>query len=175
MSTAGLASAVHVNFTIHPRYILLVVAFAIKLILSGLTAERQKGKLKEDLQRIEIYVKLYSDIVFTTRHSNFLRMVFLYIAGIQTIKYLWIFPMKSYGPSYFEIIFLFIIELPKTWMTLSLRKVFEKSVRLKEVCFILFSIIHLKERTIFRLQLPRRNKQGLIAVSKLKLITELST
>ena len=39
MSTAGLASAVHVNFKIQPRHILLVVAFGIKLILSGLTAE----------------------------------------------------------------------------------------------------------------------------------------
>ena len=57
VSTAGLASAVHMNFTIQPRHILLVVSFAIKLILAGLTAERQKGKLKEDLQKIEIYVK----------------------------------------------------------------------------------------------------------------------
>ena len=119
VSTAGLASAVHMNFTIQPRHILLVVSFAIKLILAGLTAERRKGKLKEDLQRIKIYVKFILRFVFTTRHSNFLRMVFLYIAGIQDKKYLQIFPITSYGPSYLAIIFLFIIELPKTWMTLS--------------------------------------------------------
>ena len=88
MSTAGLASAVHVNFTIQPRHILLVVSFAIKLILSGLTAERQKGKLKEDLRRIKIYVKFILRFVFTTRHSNFLRIVFLYIACIQDKEYL---------------------------------------------------------------------------------------
>lgn len=88
VSTAGLASAVYMNLTIQPRHILLVVSFAIKLILSGLTAERQKGKLKEDLQRIKIYVKFILRFVFTTRHSNFLRMVFLYIAGIQDKKYL---------------------------------------------------------------------------------------
>lgn len=79
-------------------------------------------------------------------------MVFLYIAGIQDKKYLWIFPMKSYGPSYLAIIFLFIIELPKTWMTVL--KILEKSVRLKQVRFILFSMIHNKTKNIiFRLQL----------------------
>ena len=88
VSTAGLASAVHMNFTIQPRHILLVVSFAIKLILAGLTAERRKGKFKEDLQRIKIYVKFILRFVFATGHSNFLRMVFLYIAGIQDKKYL---------------------------------------------------------------------------------------
>lgn len=43
--------------------------FAVKLTFSGLTAEK-----KEDQQRIEIKetLNLYTDIVFTTRHSNVL-------------------------------------------------------------------------------------------------------
>lgn len=44
LSTPGLASAVHANFTIQPRHASLVVTFAVKLTFSGLTAERQKKK-----------------------------------------------------------------------------------------------------------------------------------
>ena len=54
LSTAGLASAAHVNFTINPRHVSLVVTFAVKLTFSGLTAKRQK-KRKIDQQRVDFY------------------------------------------------------------------------------------------------------------------------
>ena len=152
MSTAGLASAVHVNFTIQPRHILLVVSFAIKLILAGLTAERQKGKLKEDLQRIEIYVK------FILRYCLFYASFQLSQDGVplhrrhSRQKIFMDFSHEVLWPSYLVIIFLFIIELPKTWMIVL--KILEKSVRLKQVLFSLFSMIHNKTKNmIFRLQL----------------------
>ena len=56
LSTAGLASAAHVKFTINPRHVSLVVTFAAKLTFSGLTAERQKTiKIKIDQQRVDFY------------------------------------------------------------------------------------------------------------------------
>ena len=66
LSTAGLALAVHVNFTIQPRHVSLVVTFAVKLTFLGLTAERQKEKNRSAL-------------------------VDRYIVGIHNKNYLWIF------------------------------------------------------------------------------------
>ena len=54
--------------------------------------------------------------------------------------------MKSYGPSYLAIIF-FIYHWATKNLDDTVLKILEKSVRLKKVRFILFSMIHLKERT----------------------------
>ena len=44
VSTAGLASAAHVNFTTQSRHVSLLVTFAVKLTFSGLTAEKKEDQ-----------------------------------------------------------------------------------------------------------------------------------